>query len=92
MSLEGAVKDGGQQGQRTTPKTARRLSRVLTLRSFRRETHNKRPDPAHGSAYVLWRLAHGKPSEGRESKVLVAPADAPPITTDAVKAILADFP
>ena len=25
-------------------------------------------------------------------KVLVAPADAPPMTTDAVKAILADFP
>ena len=38
------------------------------------------------------KVAPARLVKGRGRKLLVAPADAPPMTTEAVKAILADFP
>ena len=39
------------------------------------------------------KVAQARLAKGRGGrKLLVAPADAPPMTTEAVKAILADFP
>ena len=38
------------------------------------------------------KVAPARLVKGRGRKLLVAPADAPPMTTEAVKALLADFP
>ena len=63
-------------------------------KALRLEPGDKVSLTLEGAKLVLQRdePAHATLIEEHGRKVLVAPADAPPMTTEAIKALLSDFP